>query len=748
MRKGVYRYNPSDVIDRELEDFSPAQKAKILKRDDWKSVTCGRSEKDGVELHADHIKPKDLGGRATVDNGQTLCSKHNFLKKNLNQTETGKKMFIRLYELSTKENNEYLQKFCADILQVYEDHDINGTSNGGSSFMKLKKFRIKNYKSIIDSGDCYLTDTITILAGKNETGKTSILEALEDFDTRKRIREEAKPFNLSAKPEISVTFIIEKDAMKEIWGKIGISMEVTDDVKLEVIKSFPDQYSFAWDVLKNEKSDSEKMEELQKSISGIWDKIRELILENKIMGWDSQLDLDFSNLVKIRGNLEIIRRISENRRIISHEDTALFLRQLVSKINSELSNLENLFTIKENFRNFEEYIPNFILFNSFEDIFPDNIPLGQLGKNEWFKDLSLISNLDSSIITGSDERLREDHKDNVNITINTEYKKFWTQDASNLSVSWDSNNLFFWIKEDRHSYPIKSRSKGRQWHLAFYIKVSARANDNVRSIILIDEPGLFLHAAAQRDILRKLEDLAQKVQLIFSTHSPYLLEADKLNQVKLIFKTAEKGTTIENKVHARADKETLTPIMTAIGLELNAGISALDRLNNVIVEGPSDVYYLNAFKALINRDNLNFISGGGGNMPLIGTILQGWGGKVIYIYDNDQGKKDGEKNLKHNWLVHEDLIISVLDTKNGRIEDIFSSSDFRKFVLKQTGKTYSESNSEYVQREKLDKVLLAKNFLEICLKHPPICLDRTTTDNITRLIEKVESGFRAAPSME
>ena len=124
----------------------------------------------------------------------------------------------------------------------------------------------------------------------------------------------------------------------------------------------------------------------------------------------------------------------------------------------------------------------------------------------------------------------------------------------------------------------------------FYIKVSARASENVPNIILIDEPGLFLHATAQEDILRKLEDSAKEVQLIFSTHSPYLLEADKLNRVRLIHRTNEDGTQIENKVHALADKETLTPILTTIGLGLNAGISALDKKNNVIVEGPSDVF--------------------------------------------------------------------------------------------------------------------------------------------------------------
>lgn len=126
VKKGVYHYNPDGVNKRNLEDFSAAQKAKILERDGYKCVICGRGKKEGVELHVDHIKPKDFGGKATIDNGQTLCSQHNFIKKNLKQTETGKKMFIRLYELAKKEKNKKLQDFCAEILQTYEDHDING----------------------------------------------------------------------------------------------------------------------------------------------------------------------------------------------------------------------------------------------------------------------------------------------------------------------------------------------------------------------------------------------------------------------------------------------------------------------------------------------------------------------------------------------------------------------------------------------------------------------------------------------
>jgi len=125
VKKGIYRYDPNAVKKIELENFTPEQKKIILKRDGYKCVICGRGKNEGVELQVDHIKPKYLGGKSTIENGQTLCAQHNFIKKTLKQTETGKKMFIRLYELAKKEKNEELLKFCTDILEMYEKHKIN-----------------------------------------------------------------------------------------------------------------------------------------------------------------------------------------------------------------------------------------------------------------------------------------------------------------------------------------------------------------------------------------------------------------------------------------------------------------------------------------------------------------------------------------------------------------------------------------------------------------------------------------------
>ena len=125
VKKGVYRYDPASVNQRELEDFTPEQKEEIFKRDNYRCVICGRGTQNGYEIHADHIIPKDLGGKAEISNGQTLCSIHNFRKKNYKQTETGKKMFIHLYELSKEIGDKNTMRFCEEVLETFEKHHVN-----------------------------------------------------------------------------------------------------------------------------------------------------------------------------------------------------------------------------------------------------------------------------------------------------------------------------------------------------------------------------------------------------------------------------------------------------------------------------------------------------------------------------------------------------------------------------------------------------------------------------------------------
>ena len=124
--KGVYRYDPGYVQTRELHEFNQETKNKIFGRDNYKCVVCGRGVGDGVEICVDHKVPKDKGGTDTIDNGQTLCTEHNLLKKNYSQTEFGKRFLIKLYKDAVRNNDEKIVRFCQEIFDVYDKYGVNG----------------------------------------------------------------------------------------------------------------------------------------------------------------------------------------------------------------------------------------------------------------------------------------------------------------------------------------------------------------------------------------------------------------------------------------------------------------------------------------------------------------------------------------------------------------------------------------------------------------------------------------------
>ena len=126
VHKGIYKYDPDYVEEVEQFDFSPKIKEEIFKRDNYRCVVCGRGRQDGVEICADHKKPKDKGGKNTIENGQTLCMEHNLLKKNYSQTEAGKRYFIKIYENAITNNDERIINFCKSIFDIYDEYKING----------------------------------------------------------------------------------------------------------------------------------------------------------------------------------------------------------------------------------------------------------------------------------------------------------------------------------------------------------------------------------------------------------------------------------------------------------------------------------------------------------------------------------------------------------------------------------------------------------------------------------------------
>lgn len=498
----------------------------------------------------------------------------------------------------------------------------------------LKKFKVENYKSVKDSGDCYLANGITVLAGRNESGKTSILEALEDFDTERKMRAEAIPIhNSSLKPKIIVTFEIKKEELEDIYTEFIADKKISEII---VEKNGDNEYSIINSeelFLKTIKSNDKRITEFKKELLAL-----KKILDKYTIVITLEL-LDTDNLKQISTQVSALKQNIEPHISKLSDDERTKKEEHIVKLKEIINEFIDTNTLEDEFlTEFKKYIPNFILFDTYNDQIPDKVPLAQLKEHDFIKDLVAISDLDLDLIQ-KPEKITENlkHNDKVNVIVSDEYKKFWNQDAANLFLNWDKDHLQFWIKEDGEYYMPSQRSKGRQWHLSFYIRITARSKENVPNIILIDEPGLFLHARAQKDILKKLEESSKETPIIFSTHSPYLIDPNNLNRIRLIEKTKELGTKI-SKIHAKADKETLTPILTAIGEDLSQGIRVTIK-NSFIVEGISDYYYLHAFKKLFKFETeMNIVPGCGDNIPAIASILFGWGLDPYFILDSDSQK--------------------------------------------------------------------------------------------------------------
>lgn len=124
--RGCYKYDPNHKSDdKTLHDFSDKIKKQILKRDKFKCVVCKLGKKEGLDLHIDHIKPRDREGKSTLENGQTLCSRHNFLKKNMSMNSLGEKIFQNLLKQSIKSKNREMIKIAKEFLKLFEKYNLN-----------------------------------------------------------------------------------------------------------------------------------------------------------------------------------------------------------------------------------------------------------------------------------------------------------------------------------------------------------------------------------------------------------------------------------------------------------------------------------------------------------------------------------------------------------------------------------------------------------------------------------------------
>ncbi len=251
----------------------------------------------------------------------------------------------------------------------------------------------------------------------------------------------------------------------------------------------------------------------------------------------------------------------------------------------------------------------------------------------------------------------------VNDKINAPFHSFYQTETIILDLGFNAGVVSFVVQsEDGEALMLSERSNGLKWYLETFI--DAQANDIAEQnvVYLLDEPGTSLHVNAQRELLSLFQHLSEKGnQVVYTTHSPYMLDlqTDGVHRIRAVVKNTEGFTYIyktayDARISPDSQQDTLAPIISAIGMNLNDTFGpAKDKLN-IVTEGMSDYIYLCTMAKVLGIDTERYAilpSVGASNCINICSILHGWGCRFIAVFDYDTaGVKTGGEYLRKDMM--------------------------------------------------------------------------------------------------
>lgn len=616
--------------------------------------------------------------------------------------------------------------------------------------LKPKAFRIYDFKSIRDSGICELSgDRITVLAGQNEAGKTAILTALRDFDLEPGAIPLTKDFwpdhaDDHVKPRVAVCF--ENDAAAGILSHLQES-------KLLIPRG-----AVSW----------------LEATTQIW-------VERDLSRGEFHFD---PVLEAFWHEFEIPDEQQAASEGVESEGDAGTTEDVAEA--PPPSSGEKLTTLASFAAELRRLWPSFVYFDSFNNSLPRSVSVSALvpsnrkapaTKNmaeaqpskpktevpQAVRDFITLSLIDVSKLSqlASDNKRIDNYLSDKTACITGDFLSYWKQTVDGdqtvelrVNARRDEEGdlqLNFFVFDSAEHYPDQ-RSKGFLWFLSFYLRLAAaqyRSPDH-RQLLLIDEPGSYLHARAQRDVLRLLEDrLAKEDPVIYSTHSPFLIPATDLHRLRLVVKLADEGSVAINRltdprIRGEEFSDTLSPVLAAVGIDIREALS-LTKNKNVITEGISDYFYLHAWSKILGDDFTVrcgiFPSMGAMSTTTLASLFVGWGLSFVVLLDRDDlGNAARDKLIKELGL--DERRIVQPDHAAG-IEDLFSPDDF-KSLLKQYDEQLvpqsGESPTKFIKRAGVDKILLARRYSELSGQDGRE-LTAKTKESVSKLISKLKGAF-------
>jgi len=563
--------------------------------------------------------------------------------------------------------------------------------------LTLKEVKIAKYKSYLETQVVSIENKITTLVGKNESGKTAFLEAIAKFNyfekdpkfqfdvTADYPRNELKKYQRENEPieVIKCTFEISDELLQEISEELG-----TDIFKT---KSF--SYGMKYDG------------------SASWYNLsanEELFLKNYIK--DSTLTPEATEELK---GIKSFKALETLIGTTQNEEVKKLFQELKKEYIDKAYKFDNVIQgyIAQNYLK-----PNFPKFWYFDEYFslPSRVNINRLQSNQIDAELTAealktskalfeLAGIDiAKLVNASTFETFIAELEATSNEITDQIFEYWSTNE-NLEIKFEIETvknpqnpnviekvLDIRVRNTRHrvSLPLKNRSKGFNWFFSFIVWFSKIQSDgNKNFILLLDEPGLNLHASAQADLLRYIEDLAKEYQVIYTTHSPFMIDSNHLERVRTVY-DSDAGSIISSAIQEK-DPDTLFPLQAALGYDIaqNLFISK----NNLLVEGPADLLYLTIISSILEsekreglKDSITIVPiGGMDKVASFISLLRGSKLNIVCLLDSfsdQKGKQRIDDLIKIKIIKDRNVryFDEFVKTTNGKadIEDLFEKSEY------------------------------------------------------------------------
>ena len=589
--------------------------------------------------------------------------------------------------------------------------------------MKLREVRVENFKCVEDSMP-FKVGPITCLVGKNEAGKTALLQALyrlnpvveadADFVALEYPRRRWSEYKERAKDDpdnvLTTNWAVEeadKMAIEEVLGPGTFAQET-----VTIRKGYGN--TCLWpDLIVNE----------------------EKVVEHFI----DTAGLHIEEADRLRPALDIQVLLTALKKIEAPSERETKMAELIKKVfgsNTAITTAANLL---------EKRLPQFVYFANYDRL-PGQISITDLLRRK-ARDPASLSMCDRIFLALLDLAGTEPDEINnmtefealiaeleaVENRISAEIFRYWSQnkhlkvkfkfdagrpgDPAPFNTGWVFRTR---IENSRHGVSVgfDDRSTGFVWFFSFLVwfsQLKKHYGDDL--FVLLDEPGLSLHGKAQGDLLRYFnERIVPQSPIIYTTHSPFMIDPENLLSVRTVEDVMEKeepkGTKVGDDILS-TDRDTIFPLQAALCYDISQTLFI--GKYPLLVEGPSDLLYLKWFShklRLLGRSHLDprwtiSVAGGIDKMTSFVTLFSGKGLDTAVFCDFHSGDKLKVERLRALKVLQGGRVFAANSYTNGTEADIEDMIGYA-FCFELVNKTYNLTGSNALKMNPPSGRVIAK----------------------------------------